>query len=332
MVFMMNKEEKYNSLNGLRAISCIGILMMHVLSNGNYKLDNMTSMIISSFTNLVFLFMIISSFAMCCGYYEKIKSNKISLEEFYKKRIKKLMPFFIFIIIIDIIYNHNVNSLIEGFANITMMFSFLPKTLNVIGVAWFLGLIFIYYMIFPFFVFLFSNKRRAWIVTITAFIMNIIGTSYFSIGRTNMFYSFLYFCIGGLIYLYKEEIIKYIKSRKIIFATAIITLIIMYYSLQMNNYIFSVMMISIFTLLICYSITTNNKLLDNKYTAYISNISLEIYLSHMLIYRIIEKINLTYIFKNEYISYVLTSVICLVGTIILAKIFNKTFNKLKGEK
>ena len=61
----------------------------------------------------------------------------------------------------------------------------------------------------------------------------------------------------------------------------------MYYSLQMNNYIFSVMMISIFTLLICYSITTNNKLLDNKYTAYISNISLEIYLSHMLIYRII---------------------------------------------
>ena len=48
---MMNKEEKYNSLNGLRAISCIGILMMHVLSNGNYKLDNMTSTIISSFTN-----------------------------------------------------------------------------------------------------------------------------------------------------------------------------------------------------------------------------------------------------------------------------------------
>ena len=82
---MMNKEEKYNSLNGLRAISCIGILMMHVLSNGSYKLDNMTSTIISSFTNLVFLFMIISSFAMCCGYYEKIKSNKISLEEFYKK-------------------------------------------------------------------------------------------------------------------------------------------------------------------------------------------------------------------------------------------------------
>ena len=324
----MNKTERYNSLNGLRAISCIGILMMHVLSNGNYKLDNISSMIINSFTNLVFLFMIISSFAMCCGYYEKIKENKITLEDFYTKRIKKIMPFFLLLIVIDIIYSHNISSLIEGFANITMMFSFLPKTLSVIGVAWFLGLIFIFYMIFPFFVYLFSTKKRALIVTTTAFIMNIIGTLYFDIGRTNMFYSFIYFCIGGLLYLYRKSIIEFINNKKILCAIAFIGLIIMYYLLPINKYTFSAMMIVIFGLITCYSISSNSKMLDNKYTTYISNISLEIYLSHMLVFRIMEKINMAHIFGNGYISYIISCGMCLIGTIVIAKIFELIQNKL----
>ena len=86
----MKKVEKYNSLNGLRAFACIGILLMHVLSNANYEFNSMLTEVIQSFTNLVFLFMIISSFSMCCGYYNKIKNNDLDLETFYIKRIKKI--------------------------------------------------------------------------------------------------------------------------------------------------------------------------------------------------------------------------------------------------
>ncbi len=318
----MKKTERYNSLNGLRTISCIGILMMHVLSNGNYELDTISATIISSFTQLVFLFMIISSFSMCCGYYDKFKDNKISLEEYYTKRIKKIMPFFIFLIIIDVIYNHNLSSLIEGFANCTMMFGFLPKTLNVIGVAWFLGLVFIFYMIFPFFVYLFSNKKRAWLVTLSAFIMNLAAVGYFDIGRTNMFHSFIYFCIGGLIYLYKTQIIDFVKNKKILVLLIIVVFTAMYYILPVNQYITNVMLLLIFSLITCYTITTSSKVLDNKVNSYISDISLEIYLSHMFVFRILEKIKLINIFNNMYASYIITSCICLVGVIILAKIFN----------
>ena len=45
--------------------------------------------LIPSFTNLVFLFMIVSGFGMCCGYYQKFKDQKISVVDFYKKRYNK---------------------------------------------------------------------------------------------------------------------------------------------------------------------------------------------------------------------------------------------------
>ena len=37
--------------------------------------------------------MIISAFGMCCGYYNKIENNEISVNEFYKKRFQKILPF-----------------------------------------------------------------------------------------------------------------------------------------------------------------------------------------------------------------------------------------------
>ena len=295
---------------------------MHVLSNGGYELNHTLTNIIESFTNLVFLFMIISSFSMCCGYYEKIKSNNFNLENFYIKRIQKIMPFFIFLIIIDVIYNHNLDSLFEGFANTTMFFGFLPNSLNVIGVGWFLGLIFIFYMIFPFFVFLFSNKKRAWFVSFVALLMNLISVIYFKISRVNMFYSFAYFCVGRLIYLYKDKITNHISKNKYVYLFLTIIFICLYYFIPSNEFLINIEMLIMFSLLICYAISNNIKVLDNKFVSFISDISLEIYLSHMLIFRIIEKLQLINICKNEYISYIIVCCICFVGTISLAKIFN----------
>ena len=67
--------KRYDSLNGLRTFACIGIILMHVKSNMNYQFGNYLDIIINSFTQFVFLFMVISAFSMCCGYYEKIKNN-----------------------------------------------------------------------------------------------------------------------------------------------------------------------------------------------------------------------------------------------------------------
>ena len=76
--------ERYNTLNGLRTFACLGILAMHVYANINYAFNgNILNNFIKELTNFVFLFMILSSFVMCCGYYEKIKNNNIN-RSFYK--------------------------------------------------------------------------------------------------------------------------------------------------------------------------------------------------------------------------------------------------------
>ena len=139
--------KRYNSINGLRSIACIGIILMHVKANINYKLDSEAlNTIISSFTQFVYLFFIISAFSMCCGYYEKIKNNEISMNEFYKKRFSKILPFFSFLVLIEIVTERTFSSIYEGFMDITLLFGFLPvNDLSVIGVAWFLGVFFFFF-------------------------------------------------------------------------------------------------------------------------------------------------------------------------------------------
>ena len=74
---MKESKNRYESINGLKVIACVGIVLMHIKTNMNYMLDvGILATIIDEFTNFVFLFMIISSFGLCCGYYEKFTTNE----------------------------------------------------------------------------------------------------------------------------------------------------------------------------------------------------------------------------------------------------------------
>lgn len=106
--------------------------------------------------------MIISGFGMCNGYYHKLKSGTYDLNTFYANRYKRTVPFFAILIFLDCVIEFSPEALYEGLMEVTMLFGFLPNnSLNVIGVAWTLGAIFAFYIIFPFTVFLLYSRRRA---------------------------------------------------------------------------------------------------------------------------------------------------------------------------
>lgn len=98
-----NIRENYSSLDGLRAYAAVGIVLMHVQANLMIKpSDNfLTSDIIPWFTNFTLLFMIISAFSMCCGYYERVKSGAITPANFYAKRYHRTWPFFAMMVMIS---------------------------------------------------------------------------------------------------------------------------------------------------------------------------------------------------------------------------------------
>ena len=138
----MNRK-RYGAIDGLRTIACVGIVLMHVAANNSYSISGFIyESVIPSFTNFVFLFMIVSAFGMCCGYYEKIIDNKISFNTFYGKRFKKILPFFGLLVLLDVIMSPSAGALYEAFADLSLLFGFLPNAgnISVIGVGWFIGL------------------------------------------------------------------------------------------------------------------------------------------------------------------------------------------------
>ena len=94
------KRENYSSLDGLRAYSAIGIAMMHFLANiENGSLSwNPANEVLGFFTNFVYLFLIVSAFSMCCGYYERVKNGLVSMNDFIRSDISEfglILPCFV---------------------------------------------------------------------------------------------------------------------------------------------------------------------------------------------------------------------------------------------
>ncbi len=311
----MNENKRYDAIDGLRTFSCIGIVLMHVLANGKYNVDGFVfEKIIPSFTNLVFLFMTISAFGMCCGYYEKVINGTIKIADFYKRRYLKILPFFAVLCLLDFAIAPSINSLYEVFANLTLCFGLIPNAeITVIGVGWFLGTVFVFYLLFPFFCFLLSNKRRAWFAFAVSIAMHFVSANYFGANRKAIVFSFVFFMTGGLIYLYRDYLER--KMVRYIAFVVFIAACVFYYTFSGNTLV----MIVINSSLLVIGMTTEGKgVLVNGLTGFIGGISFEIYLCHMVVYRVAEKAHLLKLTGNDQVNYAISAVIVMVGAIVFA--------------
>ncbi len=317
---MSSTKTNYEGIEGLRALSCIGIVCMHMLKNLDYTLSGFVfERLIPSFTNLVFLFMVISGFGMCCGYYNRFINKEVDLVDFYKKRYKKILPFFALLCLLDFAISPSIGSLVEVFANLTLCFGLIPDAnITVIGVGWFLGVVFVFYMIFPFFCFLLANKKRAWFSLGVAYLMNLACKYYFGAGRESIAYSFAYFMVGGLVFLYKDEL-ENVKYKQIIMLVLICATLFCYF--YFGGYTITMMFFNAFVLI--YGLGIRKSILKTKPLIKLGGISFEIYLCHMVVYRIVEKLHLTNVLTNPVLNYLSIIVIVLLGAIVFALVCKK---------
>jgi len=96
---------RYDALDGLRAIACIGIVQMHIMANMQLKpsANMLTTNVISFSADFVSMFMMVSAFGLCCGYYNRFKEGSIEPNGFYAKRYTCVLPFFAFLSLIDVV-------------------------------------------------------------------------------------------------------------------------------------------------------------------------------------------------------------------------------------
>ncbi|MFR3923808.1 MAG: acyltransferase family protein [Collinsella sp.] len=326
----MAKLKRYYAIDGLRAFAAIGIVAMHVMVNTGFRLPELVSKVVGSLGVAVYLFMAVSAFSMCCGYYDQVISGKISIVDFYKRRFSKVLPFFAALCVIDVIISPSANSLFEAFADMTLCFGLLPNaTMTVIGVGWFLGLVFVFYFMFPFFCFLIEDKKRAWFSFVIAVIYNLLCEVYFFNTnhviegfdfRTNILYSAPYFLLGEF-FIYIKMPFQKLSSRPVISLLIGLFAYLMLAFTGENIWILLLMCWAFLTAAIQYG--QQHCILNNKIVHNISSISLEIYLCHMAVFRVVEKTVIPLARSESPFMYVLVFVIVLLGAILFATVFHK---------
>ena len=338
----IGSNNRYENLDGLKVIAAFGIVAMHVSSNMGHPLTSeIATNVIGSMTHFVKLFLILSGFGMCCGYYERFKSGKANLEKFYIRRFEKNLPFFALLVCIDTLFSIKTVVWRDVFSSLTMIFNLMPShDMSVIGVGWTLGVIFAFYFMFPFYVFLLSTKKRAWFTVIICYILNWCCCNYYeSVGKTdgaNFLFLSVYFVIGGVLYLYKDYIqekVSRIPTFVVLLATAVITIV--WYFMPANEFslFFTVKTSILFAIWVIFAISQPMKLLENSVTKTLSQVSLEVYLSHMMIFRVVEKFGIAYRINNGNIAYIvvlsLTIIITIVFALIAKRVIDICFRRLK---
>ncbi|UOX58887.1 acyltransferase [Clostridia bacterium UC5.1-1D4] len=324
-------KERYEGIDGIKAYAIIGIALMHVLANAKYGMGGFVfERLIPSFTNLVFLFLMVSGFGMCCGYYQKIKDKKISVGDFYTKRYCKIWPYFALLCALDFVMSPSKSALYEVFANLTLCQGLLPNmNISVIGVSWTLAVIFVFYLLFPFFCFLLENKKRAWLAFACAVIYNFACSTYFFdanhiadravvnfSARTNVLYCAVYFMAGGLIFLYRKELAEFASMHKVIVGVILLVDTVAYFALGGST--LTMLFFCVAALVYTLGCNRGGGVLVNPVAKFLGSICFEIYLCHMVIYRVLEKLHFVHLFGNGLLAYGITAVAVICGSIVFS--------------
>jgi peptidoglycan/LPS O-acetylase OafA/YrhL len=319
---------RYDNLDGLRAYAAIGIVLMHVLFNGDYGLGGFVfRRLIPSFTDLVFVFMVISGFSLCCGYYEKIVNGKIDLGKFYAKRFFKVWPFFAAMCLVDFLMSPGKETAYEFLADLTLCFGLIPNAnIGVIGVGWFLGLVFVFYFLFPFICGLLSNKKSAWLAFAVSLVLSGLCALHFGAERSSFAYSGVFFMAGGMIYLYREPLHRFVSRLGWILMTGLLVAALGGYYF-FGSQLHWQLLVSV--LMVMLTIGKKNVLLHNPVTKKLSEISMEVYLCHMLVFRVLEKLKVINLFPSKLLSYAVAAVATVVGAVLVSLVAKKILSLLE---
>lgn len=144
------------------------------------------------------------------------------------------------------------------------------------------------------------------------------------IARENILYSAIFFMAGGLIYLYRDNICKY-KNISVLRILFIAGAAVIYYLFSQNDFVMTIFSAAI----IIFAVTASGKISSNNFIKKLSAISFEIYLSHMMIYRVLEKLNIHHAFGVNVISYGVTAILTLAGAIVFSSIAKHGIRKSK---
>lgn len=342
-------------INSFKGIAALGVILVHF---SRRSIENeLFTQVVSTGAMGVQIFLIISSYLI---FLSLNKNNIHGMNPSFKwiaGKLLRLMPLYYIALIVYLVTFGLGNSYWLGsvpnvsILNIICHFLFLHGLYpyyfnNIIGVEWYLGVIFMLYLIAPLLYKYISNFTRA----LCVFLISLIACNYIHhlenlpviadqyiwehfITKYNIIAQFAVIASGiVLFYLLNSVTVKKAKNNKPLSYCLLFFSVFVIYRLMKGSTFYGLSLLGLwgiaFCILILSQVIYKNKLVCNRLFEFIGKYSYGIYLFHYLFIQKLPEIPL----KNIYISWIVNySVILLLSlglSVILHHLIEKPFLKL----
>lgn len=302
-------KKYYHGLDGLRTIAIISVIFYHLLPN----------IIRGGFLGVT-LFFSISGFLITGPLVkEKIDSNHINILEFYGKRIKRIYPsliiMLVFVGMIDIFIDHNSNYVSEGISSLlgvnniwqlSHQVSYFEqfKEINLLKHLWSLSIELQFYLLMPWIVGLLVNKEKkeqrklkealvllslsSWLILIIVFLFKGNSTAYYLLSAR--LFSFM---LGSLVSLiYKKNQFRLSMTLSCLCLLLMLSSLVFMSDYKSYTYLFGMFFFSLLSAVVIFSVTTQPKidrLLSPTLFRYIGTRSYDIFLWYFPVITLYQK-------------------------------------------
>ena len=139
-------------------------------------------------------------------------------------------------------------------------------------------------------------------------------------------YDAIYFIAGGLVFLYRKELSEFASKHKAVAGAILLAATVAYFALGGST----ITLLFFCVAALVYTLGCNRGgVLVNPVAKFLGGISFEIYLCHMVIYRVLEKVNFVQLFGNGLLAYIFTAVAVICGSVVFSICAKWFINKIE---
>lgn len=333
--------KRFEGIVGLRGIGATMIIAYHMYVLNEYVGTNaFLDRTVGIGGVFVTLFFMLSSFSLMCGYAEKIEQNNFEWGQFYKKRFLKLMPAFYTAMTLHLllnVYAHVKEPIANVIGTASLLYALMPSNQESIVMAgWALGIEIIFYLIFPAF-FEFTKTRLHAILTLLGSVLLFYSyNSFYGVGiennHINIIIQLLPFAMGAVLYHcipFLVNVKKKTRTHIAFFLKVILLIIFLVWEILFQN---KLMVYIAFSITILNQIQYKDFLTTNRFVQALGKISYEMYLFHMIIYRILYYLKVSQLLasaiNSKVFCYITFLFIELTLTIIFSYLYKSIFKVL----
>lgn len=351
---MSDKKTHFHTFDALRFFSFLIVFLHHA----PFEKPEIVSYFTKSGGIGVLFFFVLSGFLITyLLLYEKSIKGKISLKNFFIRRILRIWPLFYAMIIVAFLTPYILNIIHLNFSgngytpnwlvsclfleNYKMMITGDTPNVSPLIVMWSLNIEEHFYILWGLLLYLIPVKKIPWLIVISILLANITRLiySHFSINMLDLFSNFDFFAFGAIpayLLLFKGEVLKKFNhigqwERYLILILTIALVVVSPHS-GLSNLITLPVFAFLFMILIIFTLTEKYRLYipDNSPFSKLGIYTYGLYLIHTIIINLVIRISPLLPFHLNWLtggfSALILTIIC---SMISYHLFEKQFLKLK---